>query len=328
MRRRDFVVAAGGVVLVAGSAAAAARQVAPALPVVAFLHSGSSQTNKGIVAAFGLGLQQNGYQDGKNIRIEYRWAEDRPDQIKALAAELLRRPVAAVAANSIAALSVKSLTTTVPIVFQSGIDPVAAGLVASLGHPGGNATGVSFFASTMEAKKLELLRQLMPQSAPVAVLVNPGNPQADTQINDVQTASAILGQPLIVVKASNERDLDEAFGALVQRGAKALVTVGDAFLNSQRGQLIALAARGGIPVIYSNRENVDDGGLISYGASLTEAYRQVGVYVGRVLKGAKPADLPVVQPTKFEMIINLKTARALGLNLPSALLERADALVE
>ena len=164
MRRRDFVVAAGGVVLVAGSAAAAARQVAPALPVVAFLHSGSSQTNKGIVAAFGLGLQQNGYQDGKNIRIEYRWAEDRPDQIKALAAELLRRPVAAVAANSIAALSVKSLTTTVPIVFQSGIDPVAAGLVASLGHPGGNATGVSFFASTMEAKKLELLRELMPQS--------------------------------------------------------------------------------------------------------------------------------------------------------------------
>jgi putative ABC transport system substrate-binding protein len=323
MRRRDFIAVLGGAAL--WPVAAPAQQ---GMPVVGFLHSGAPQVNAGIVEAFRQGLREAGYAEEKNVRIEFLWGEDRNDRLPALAAELIRRPVTVLAANSVSAIAAKAVTATIPIVFQSGVDPVASGLVASLGHPGGQTTGVSFFASTLELKKLEVMHELIPQSAGIAVLVNPNNPQADTQADELQAAGSVLRRQLIILKAGTPAELDVAFAALAPQGVKAIVIVGDPFFNSRRKQLIALAARYAIPAIYSNRENVDEGGLISYGASLPEAYRQVGIYVGRILKGAKPADLPVLQPTKFEMIINLKTAKALGLELPAALLDRADKVIE
>jgi putative tryptophan/tyrosine transport system substrate-binding protein len=323
MRRRDFIVIFGGAAL--WPVAAPAQQ---GMAVIGFLHSGSPQVNSGIVEAFRQGLREAGYTESKNIRIEFRWAEDRNDRLPALAADLIRIPVAVIAANSVAALATRAATAAIPIVFQSGVDPVASGLVASLGHPGGNTTGVSFFASTLELKKLEVVHELMPPAGVIAVLVNPNNPQADIQANDLQAAGSLLRRRLMILEGGSESDLDAGFATLAQQGVKAIVVVGDPFFNSRRNQLIALAARYAIPAIYSNRENVDEGGLISYGASLPEAYRQVGIYVGRILKGAKPADLPVLQPTKFEMVINLKTAKALGLELPAALLDRADKVIE
>jgi putative tryptophan/tyrosine transport system substrate-binding protein len=323
MRRRDFVAILGGAAL--WPVAAPAQQK---MPVVGFLHSGSPQVNSGIVEAFRQGLRETGYTEDKNIKIEFLWGEDRNDRLPALAAELIGRPAAVIAANSVSAIAAKAATATIPIVFQSGVDPVASGLVASLGHPGGNTTGVSFFASTLEVKKLEVMHELIPLAAVIAVLVNPNNPQAATQASEMQAAGKMLRRPLVVLEAGSEGDIDAAVATLAQQGVKAVVVVGDPFFNSRRKQLIALAARYRIPAIYSNRENVDEGGLISYGASLPEAYRQVGIYVGRILKGAKPADLPVLQPTKFEMVINLKAAKALGLELPAALLDRADKVIE
>ncbi len=324
MIRRDFIALLGGVAL-SWPAAARAQQGAP---LIGFLHSGLPQVNSGIVEAFRQGLRETGYVENKNLKIEFRWAEDHNDRLPALAAELVRRPVAVIAANSIAAVAAKAATGTIPIVFQSGIDPVVSGLVASLGHPGGNTTGVSFFASTLEVKKLEVLHELLPQGAVIAVLVNPNNPQAEIQAGDLHAGAATLRRPLMMLKSGSEGDLDAAFVTLTGQGAKGVVIIGDPFFNSRRKQLIALAARHAIPAIYSNRENVDEGGLISYGASLPEAYREVGIYTGRILKGAKPADLPVLQPTKFEMIVNLKTAKALGLALAPALLDRADKVIE
>ena len=324
MRRRNFIVLLSGAAL-SWPAAARAQQ---GMPVIGFLHSGLPQVNSGIVEAFRQGLRETGYVENKNLKIEFRWAEDHNDRLPSLAAELVRRPVAVIAANSVAAVATKAETATIPIVFQSGIDPVVSGLVASLGHPGGNTTGVSFFASTLEVKKLEVLHELLPQGAVIAVLVNPNNPQAGTQADELQAAAGTLRRPLAILKPGSEGDLEAAFAALTQQGAKGIVIIGDPFFNSRRKQLIALAARHAIPAIYSNRENVDEGGLISYGASLPEAYREVGIYTGRVLKGAKPADLPVLQPTKFEMVINLRAAKALGLELPPALLDRADKVIE
>jgi putative tryptophan/tyrosine transport system substrate-binding protein len=323
MRRRDFIVILGGAAL--WPVAAPAQQ---GIPVVGFLHSGSSQVNSGIVEAFRQGLREAGFAENKNVEIEFLWGEDRNDRLPALAAELIRRPATVIAANSVAVLVARAATPTIPIVFQSGVDPVAGGLVASLGHPGGNTTGVSFFASTLEAKKLEVVHELIPPAAVIAVLVNANNPQAEIQANDLQAAASMLRRRLMILKAGSESDIDAAFATLAQQGVKAVVVVGDPLFNSRRKQLIALAARYGIPAVYSNRENVDEGGLISYGASLPEAYRQVGIYAGRILKGAKPADLPVLQPTKFEMVINLKTAKTLGLELPAALLDRADKVIE
>jgi len=323
MRRRDFIAILGGAALWPVAAPAQQRT-----PVVGFLHSGSPQVNSGIVEAFRQGLRETGYTEDKNIKIEFLWGEDRNDRLPALAAELIGRPTTVIAANSVSAIAAKAATATIPIVFQSGVDPVASGLVASLGHPGGNATGVSFFASTLEVKKLEVMHELIPLAAVIAVLVNPNNPQAATQANEMQAAGRMLRRPLVILEAGSEGDIDAVLATVAQQGVKAVVVVGDPFFNSRRKQLIALAARYRIPAIYSNRENVDEGGLISYGASLPEAYRQVGIYVGRILKGAKPADLPVLQPTKFEMIINLKAAKALGLELPAALLDRADKVIE
>jgi putative ABC transport system substrate-binding protein len=322
MTRRGIIVALTSVAL-AWAAAASAQ----GMPVIGFLHSGGAQVNAGIVDAFRQGLKETGYTE-KNLRIEFRWAEDHNDRLPALAADLVHRGVAVIAANSVAAVAARAATSTIPIVFQSGIDPVISGLVASLGHPGGNSTGVSFFASTLEVKKLEVVHELVPPDALIAVLVDPNNPQSGIQADDMQAAAALLKRPITVVKAGNEAEINAAFAALKQMNVKALVVVGDPFFNSRRKQLIALAARDAIPTIYSNRENVDEGGLISYGASLPEAYREVGLYAGRILKGAKPADLPVLQPTKFEMIINLKTANALGLTLSPALLDRADKVIE
>jgi putative ABC transport system substrate-binding protein len=332
MTRRAIIVALISVApvcvaLVSAALAWPAAASAQRMPVIGFLHSGGAQVNAGIVDAFRQGLTETGYTD-KNVRIEFRWAEDHNERLPALAADLIHRGVAAIAANSVAAVTARAATATIPIVFQSGIDPVRSGLVVSLGHPGGNTTGVSFFASTLEVKKLEVVHELIPRDALIAVLVNPNNPQGGIQAEDLQAAAAMLNRQVTVVKAGSEGEINAAFTALKQMNVKALVVVGDPFFNSRRKQLIALAARDAIPAIYSNRENVDEGGLISYGASLPEAYREVGLYAGRILKGAKPADLPVLQPTKFEMIINLKTANALGLTLPPALLDRADKVIE
>jgi putative tryptophan/tyrosine transport system substrate-binding protein len=332
MTRRAIIVALIdvsliGVSLIGVALAWPAAASAQGMPVIGFLHSGGAQINAGIVDAFRQGLKETGYTE-KNLRIEFRWAEDHNERMPALAADLVHRGVAAIAANSVGAVAARAATSTIPIVFQSGIDPVISGLVASLGHPGGNATGVSFFASTLEVKKLEVVHELIPRDALIALLVDPNNPQAGVQADELQAAAAMLKRPVAAVKAGSEAEINAAFAALKQMNVKALVVVGDPFFNNRRKQLIALAARDAIPTIYSNRENVDEGGLISYGASLPEAYREVGLYAGRILKGAKPADLPVLQPTKFEMIINLKTANALGLTIPPALLDRADKVIE
>jgi putative ABC transport system substrate-binding protein len=332
MIRRAFIFALTSVPLISVATinialAWPATASAQGMPVIGFLHSGGAQVNAGIVDAFRQGLKETGYTE-KNLKVEFRWAEDHNERLPALAADLIRRGVAAIAANSVAAVAARAATSTIPIVFQSGIDPVISGLVASLGHPGGNTTGVSFFSSTLEVKKLEIVHELVSRDALVAVLVNPNNPQGGIQADDLQAAAAMLKRPLTVVKAGNEADINEAFATLKRMNVKGLVVVGDPFFNSRRKQLIALAARDAIAAIYSNRENVDEGGLISYGASLPEAYREVGLYAGRILKGAKPADLPVLQPTKFEMVINLKTADALGLTLAPALLDRADKVIE
>jgi putative tryptophan/tyrosine transport system substrate-binding protein len=327
MIRRAIIVALISVAPIGVAPVWPSAASAQGMPVIGFLHSGGAQVNAGIVDAFRQGLKETGYTD-KNLRIEFRWAEDHNERLPALAADLIHRGVAAIAANSVAAVAARAATSTIPIVFQSGIDPVVSGLVASLGHPGGNTTGVSFFASTLEVKKLEVVHELLPRDALIAVLVNPNNPQAGIQADDMQAAGAMLKRQVTVVKAGSEAEIETAFAALKEMNAAALVVVGDPFFNSRRKQLIALAARDAIPAIYSNRENVDEGGLISYGASLPEAYREVGLYAGRILKGAKPADLPVLQPTKFEMIINLKTASALGLTVPPALLDRADKVIE
>jgi putative tryptophan/tyrosine transport system substrate-binding protein len=327
MTRRAIIVAQIGACLIGVTLAWSAAASAQGMPVIGFLHSGGAQVNAGIVDAFRQGLKETGYTE-KNLRIEFRWAEDHNERLPAFAADLIHRGVAAIAANSTGAVAARAATSTTPIVFQSGIDPVVSKLVASLGHPGGNATGVSFFASTLEVKKLEVVHELIPRDALIAVLVNPNNPQGGIQADELQAAAAMLKRPVTVVKAGSEAEIDAAFAALKQMNVKALVVVGDPFFNSRRKQIIALAARDAVPAIYSNRENVDEGGLISYGASLPEAYREVGLYAGRILKGAKPADLPVLQPTKFEMIVNLRTANALGLTMPPALLDRADKVIE
>jgi putative ABC transport system substrate-binding protein len=282
------------------------------------------------VAAFLAALKEAGYVDGQTVAIDYRWAEGHYERLPFFAADLVRHPAAVIVTlgGDPAALAAKAATSTVPILFIVGSDPVKLGLVASLNEPGGNATGVNLFITEMEAKRLELLRELVPTATKLGVLVNPKTANAESQLRDVRSASQALGEQIEVIDASNETDIDAGFASLAQRNIGGLTVSADPFFNNRREQLIALAARYAIPAVYFFHEFPEAGGLISYGTSLTDAYRQVGVYTAKILGGSKPSDLPVIQPTKFELVINLKTAKALGLTVPQSLLVAADDVIE
>jgi putative ABC transport system substrate-binding protein len=323
--RREFVALLGGAAI--GWPLAARAQQA-AMPVVGFLRSTSLADATHLVTAFREGLKETGIVEGQNVAIEYRYADNQIDRLPGLVADLIRRPAAVIVGNVAAALAAKAATTTVPIVFASGGDPVQDGLVASMNRPGGNVTGVSFFGSAVGAKRLELLRQLVPSTTTLAVLVNPDNPNTEAERRDVQAAALAIGQQLIFLNARSVRDIETAFATFVQAGAGALHAGGGAFMNSHRERIVALAARHALPTSYGQRESVLAGGLMSYAASISDAYRQVGIYTGRILKGEKPVDLPVVQSTKFEFVLNLKTAKALGIDVPDRLLALADEVIE
>jgi putative ABC transport system substrate-binding protein len=327
MQRRQFIA------LLGGAAAAwpfAARAQQPAVTIIGFLSSRSSGDSEHLVTAFRSGLKETGYVEGDNAVIAFRWAEGRYDRLPAQAAELARQrvPVIVAAGGNVAAFAAKAATSTIPIVFVVGSDPVRDGLVASLARPGANITGVTLFTSELGAKRLGLLRELVPTAAVIAVLRNPSSPAAQPQARDVEAAARAIGQRIILLNASNERELESVFATLAQAKAGGIVVMPDPFFTTQRERVIALASRHAVPAVYESREYALAGGLMSYGTRYADTYRQAGVYTGRILKGAKPTDLPVLQPTSFELVINLKAAKALSLDIPATVLARADEVIE
>ena len=327
MRRRDFVTLLGGTAV---TWPLTARAQAPRMPVIGYLHSASPGPNTDMLAAFQQGLADAGYVEGKNVAIEYRWAENQIDRLPAMATDLAGRRVAVIYAEggTVAALAAKAATTTIPIVFRIGADPVKAGLVASFNRPGGNVTGVTIMTDLMIVKRFELLSDLLPTARLISVLLNSSNPNFDTRSRDLQAAARSLGRQINILTASHEGGLDAAFASLVQQPADALLVQSDPFFFSERTRLAALAVRYAIPAIYEQREYAVAGGLLSYGADQADLDRRAAGYVAKILKGEKPADLPVWQPSKFDLVVNLKTAKALGLTIPPTLLARADEVIE
>jgi putative ABC transport system substrate-binding protein len=331
MKRRDFIVSLGAAIATPALAwPIAARAQQPAMPVIGFLNPTSPAGYPHVIAAFHQGLRESGYVDGQNVAIEYRWAEGQNKRLPALAADLVRHQVMVIAATGgdTSALAAKAATQTIPIVFNSGGDPVRTGLVASLNRPGGNLTGVSRLGTDLLPKRLELLAEAAPKAGAIAFLLNPTLRDAASREKDVRLAAQSLGRQIHVLNASSDSEVDAAFASLAQLKIGALLIVNDSFFNTRSERLGALSLRHAVPTIYQNREFVAAGGLLSYGASLSDAYRLVGIYTGRVLKGEKPADLPVQQQTKVDFFVNLKTARALGLTIPLPLLALADEVIE
>ena len=328
MKRREFITLLGGA---AAAWPIAARAQQAAMPVIGFLDTHSPEPTADRLRAFHRGLKESGYVEGENVVIVYRWAEGQNDRLPELAADLVRRQVAVIATTggTPSALAVKAATSTIPIVFAVPEDPVRLGLVASLARPGGNATGINFFNVELAAKRLELLRELVPATVHVAVLVNPTNAaNTEATLKEVQSAGRAMGLQMQVVRASTSGEIDAAFGTIVRERPDALFVGGDALFNSRRLQLTLLAARHGLPATYPSRDYAVSGGLMSYGTDVTDAFRQVGAYTGRILKGAKPTDLPVVQASKFELVINHQMARILGIAVPQTLLTAADEVIE
>ena len=327
MKRRDFITLLGG----AAAWPVAARAQQAGMPVIAFIDATSAVASARWTAAFRKGLNETGYTEGRNVAVEYHWLEGRYDRLPALLAELVGRRVAVIATpgSTPAALAAKAATTTIPIVFGVGEDPVKLGLVANLARPGGNATGVNFFVSEVVRKRLGLLRDLIPRAVRIAVMINSGNAAtAEATLREVQNAADALGLQIHVVNASTSDEINAAFATISHERAEALFLGPDAFFNSRRVQLVTLSALDRIPTAYSTRDYVEVGGLMSYGTNITDSFSQAGVYVGKILNGTKPAELPVIQSTKFELVINLQTAKALGLDVPSGLLLAADEVIE
>ena len=326
MRRRHFITLVGGA---AAGLPLAARAQQAAMPVIGFLHGASSEGYKPMVASFNQGLKEAGYVDGQNVAIEFRWAEGHFDRLPAMAADLVRRQVAVIVAGGTpAAFAAKAATSIIPTVILVGSDPVQLGFVGSLNRPEGNVTGLAILTVELEAKKLELLHELLPAATAIALLVNPANVLSQSETKDVEDAARSLGVRLHILNASTESQIDAAFAGLAELRASALVVSVDTFLNNSRGQIVALAARYAVPAVYGVRDFVNAGGLMSYGTDLVDVYRQQGTYAGKILKGAKPTDLPIQQVTRVALIINLKTAKTLGLTFPTTLLGRADEVIE
>jgi putative ABC transport system substrate-binding protein len=327
MQRRQFIRLLGGA---ATAWPLAARAQQPAMPVIAFIRDGSAEPNARYAAAFRKGLNETGYVEGQNVTVEYHWLEGQYDRLPALLADLVRRQVAVIATpGTLLAQAAKAATTVIPIVFSVGEDPVKLGLVGSLARPGGNVTGINFFVQEAVAKRLRLLHEMVPKAVRVAVLVNPHNPSVvETTVREVQKAAPTMGLQILILNASTVSEIDAAFATLARERLDILLVAGDAFLINRRVQLATLTARDKIPAAYPVREPVEAGGLMSYGTDIADAFRQIGVYTGSILKGAKPADLPVLQSTKFEFIINLPTARALGIEVPPAVFSIADEVIE